>query len=165
MAIGENSPVADKILEDIKETLQGTAKRAGTDFFHAPRLVTRAPGVSPKWFENPEWEVAYWIVAPEERSKELTTHQYESTLEVFIVGAKAGRWSLVPWEQKPPTREQVQQRVAHDIKKAIIEDFRRGCLAINTELSSTKFAFSAWPNFAIVSTRWEVTYIWQKGEP
>ena len=159
------TPIANQILDDLVETLKGTNKAVGTEYHHGGRLVTRAPGVSPKWFENPEWKSAFWIVAPEERNKELTAFQFDATLEVFIVGAQVGRWSVNPEKQKPPTRESVQMEVAYDIKKAVLVDFRRGCHAYNSNLTNVKFAFTAWPNFAIVTTRWEFKYIWQRDAP
>lgn len=159
------TPIANQILDNLVETLKKTGKDVGTEYHHGGRLVTRAPGVSPKWFENSEWDTAYWVIAPEERNKEMTAFQFDATLEVFIVGAKAGKWSLLPEKQKPPTREQVQQEVAYDIKKAVLVDFRRGCTAYNSNLTNVKFAFTAWPNFAIVSSRWEFKYIWRRDQP
>jgi hypothetical protein len=156
---------ANEILDNVVTTLQGIGAGVGETYYYPPKLVVRAPGISPKWFENPEWKVAYFVVAPEERSKEQTGGRVESRLETFIVGAVHGDWSVEPWQQKKITREQTQMRLARDIKRAIYVDFRRGTFATNSELTDTKFSFSAYPRFAIVSTRWEFHYTWLREAP
>jgi hypothetical protein len=160
------TPIGNNILDSVKEALLSTRKQVGEEYFFGAKLVTRAPGVSPKWFENPEWNMAYWVVCPEERvTEQVGAHRFESVMEVFIVGAKAGRWTIQPENQRPPTREETQIQVAHDIKKSILVDFRRGANAINSNLTNVKYSFTAWPNFAIVSTRWEISYLWFREQP
>lgn len=171
MTAGITRPQAYSIIQSIIDSLLLTKKYVGqTDGFHyAPDLAVEAPGVSPKWFDNPDWGMAYWVVAPEERITEKTGFRFTARMEVFVVGAKSGQWSVDPIAaaKKKPTRREVQEEIKADIIKALTSPlaFRRpdpdnvgGNLATNTEPTTFKMSFTAYPNFAIVSSRWEVEY-------
>lgn len=162
-------PVVRQIKDDIVRVLAETNKRVGiADGFHfATQGVVQAPGISLKWFNDPSWEHLYWLVIPEETGSPGRGKHWDSVLEVFVVGAKVGEWSLDPkWKDiQTPTREDVQYEIAADIKKAMLEDFRRSGLATNTDLTSTKYSFSYWSKFAIVITRWEIHFDWLIARP
>ena len=160
-------PVVRQIKDDIVNSLVNTNKQVGTEYHFATDAVVQAPGISLKWFSDPSWEHLYWVVIPEETSKPGMSKHWRSTLEVFIVGAKVGLWSLDPmWKDiQKPTREDVQYEIAADIKRAMFVDFRRSGLALNTDLTSTKYSFTYWAKFAIVVTRWEVEFDWEIKRP
>lgn len=168
MAVPE-TPIVEQIVASLVDGLEATNKRVGeADGFHfATDRVVRAPGVSSTWFDDTTWEHLYWVVVPEETSSPGAAQHFDSILEVFVVGAKRGHWTDDQKESnlQLPLREQVQYKIAADIKKAVTENFRRNGLADNTDITSTRYSFFFWPKFAIVTTRWEIEFTWPKSRP
>lgn len=160
-------PVVKQIADSIQEGLEKTSKEVGTEYHYAPDRVVRAPGISSRWFDDTTWDHLYWIVIPEETSTPGAAKHFDSILEVFVVGAKRGVWSDDPKDamMQTPIREDVQYEIAADIKRAMVQNFRRNGLADNTDLTSTRFSFAFWPKFAIVVTRWEIEFSWLKDRP
>lgn len=162
MAQVPEKPIVGQIVDSIVKALKDANKEAGTEYHHATDDVIPAPGVSPKWFEDATWNHLYWVVVPEELPRPITNKHFRSLLEVFIVGAKKGRWLDDPKKNDliRPRKEDVQYEIAADIKRAVLVDFRRAGLAHNTDLTSARFSFDFWFGFAIVTTRWEVEFDW-----
>ena len=113
MTAGITDPPARKIRDSVVDALELSTKTVGTDYHHAPDLVTHAPGVHPNWFDNPDWQMAYWVVIPIIRVTERTGLRYNNVMELHIVGAKAGRWPEDPLKAMliTPSREDVQYEI------------------------------------------------------
>jgi hypothetical protein len=167
-------PVTLDIGNRIKLALEAINKTVGTDFHFPATSIEWVGGISPRWFENPEWESQYWIVVPHESAQPDTAFNYISILEVFVVGAHKGKWSDDPRANAKitPTKESVQHKIAADIKLAVLKLFRTIVSdpdvtdsVINIDLTDMKFEFEEWPSFAIVSSRWEIEFQWQSTRP
>jgi hypothetical protein len=166
------TPIVRQISDGIITALEVTNREVGVEYHYGTENVLRAPGVSHKWFDNPDWNHLYWVVIPEETSTPSAARFFRSVLEVFVVGAKRGEWPIDLLAQKRtlPDREGVQYEVAADIKRALIAGWLGGELGDvpgleNVDITSTKFAFAQWLKFAIVLTRWEIEFSWNSLRP
>lgn len=166
------SPVVTQISDGVIKSLEVTNKEAGVEYHYGTENVLRAPGVSHKWFDNPDWTHLYWVVIPEETSRPAAAKFYRSVLEVFVVGARRGEWpiDLISKSRQLPERETAQYEIAADIKRALTAGWLTGELGQvsgleNVDLTSTKFSFAQWLKFAVVLTRWEIEFSWPSLRP
>ncbi len=108
------TPIVRQISDGIIAALDATNRDVGTEYHYGTENVLRAPGVSHKWFDNPDWNHLYWVVIPEETSTPSAARFFRSVLEVFVVGARRGKWpiDLLAQKQTLPDREGVQYEVA-----------------------------------------------------
>ena len=68
MTAGIRTPQGFAIITSIIDSLKLTKKGVSANppvYHYAPDLVIDVPGVSPKWFDNPDWGMVYYVVAPE----------------------------------------------------------------------------------------------------
>ncbi len=169
MAQTPEKPIVGSLVDSIEKALRDTNKKVGQSdgYHHATEDVIRAPGVSPLRFSDTTWNHLYWLAVPEEESNPKQAKHFRSVLEVFIVGALRGEWPKDPIDaaKVTPRKEDVQYEIAADIKKALLEDFRRTGKALNTDITSTKYRFELHYKFAIVLTRWEIEFDWPISRP